>query len=367
MYNRKRTKSVRVGGVGIGADFPISIQSMTNTDTRDIEATIKQVRELTEAGCEIIRISVPTNEAAEAFKEIRRRANNVPLVADIHFDYRLAIASIKAGADKIRINPGNIGSNDKVKMVVDAAKERRIPIRIGINSGSLEADIIDKYSGVTAEGLAESAIRNVRLLENMDFGDIVVSVKSSNVPLTLKAHKIISNEIDYPLHIGITEAGTLYTGTIKSTAAIASLLTNGIGDTVRISLTANPVEEIKAAKELLQALQIRMFRPEIISCPTCGRTDIDLISIAEEVERRTINLKNPIKIAIMGCVVNGPGEAKEADVGIAGGKGVGILFRKGEIIRKVSENELVSALMDEIDELTRESEWISRNFMKFFS
>jgi len=343
-----------VGGVAIGGDNPISIESMTNTHTADVAATLAQVQALTAAGCEIVRLAVNNRDAVAGFAEIKRHVTDLPLVADIHFDHRLAIASIEAGADKIRINPGNIGNAAKVAEVVAAAKSCNIPIRIGVNSGSLELDLVDKYGGFTAQGLAESALRNVRTLEDLDFGNIVVSAKASNVPMTLAAHEILATQMDYPLHVGITEAGTLYSGTIKSAAGLAAMLTRGIGDTVRISLTADPVEEIAVAKELLKALQLRQFGPSIISCPTCGRTEVDLIPLADEVSRRIAHITVPMSIAIMGCAVNGPGEARECDIGLACGKGFGLLFANGEIIRKVSESEMMAALIAEIERLEKE-------------
>jgi len=354
MYNRRKTRVVRVGDVAIGGTFPITVQSMTTTPTADVAATVAQVEALATAGCEIVRLAVNSPAAVAGFAEVKRRVKSVPLVADIHFDHRLAIAAIEGGADKIRINPGNIGSAAKIRDVANAAKARGIPIRIGVNSGSLEADLIDKFGGVTAEGLAESALRNIWMLEDFDFGDIVVSIKASNIPMTLKAHEILAPLVDYPLHVGITEAGTLFYGTIKSTAGLAAILTRGIGDTVRISLTADPTEEVKAAKEMLKALELRRFGPEIISCPTCGRTEVDLMPLANEVERRIKHVVAPLKIAIMGCVVNGPGEAADCDIGIAGGRGDGILFLKGKVIRKVSENDMVSVLIEEIEKLAKE-------------
>ncbi|MCL2375938.1 MAG: flavodoxin-dependent (E)-4-hydroxy-3-methylbut-2-enyl-diphosphate synthase [Defluviitaleaceae bacterium] len=354
MYNRRKSRVVRVGGVAIGGDHPITIQSMTTTQTADVAATLAQVRALTDAGCEIVRLAVNNAAAAAGFAEIKRRVTNVPLVADIHFDYRLAISAIEAGADKIRINPGNIGDVARVAAVVDAAKSRRIPIRVGVNSGSLELDLVDKYNGVTAEGLAESALRNVQMLEDLDFGDIVVSIKAANIPMTLRAHEILAPQVDYPLHIGITEAGTLYSGTIKSTAGLAAMLTRGFGDTVRISLTADPVEEVAAAKEMLKALRLRQFGPEIISCPTCGRTEMDLISLVDKVTRSIEHITTPMTVAIMGCAVNGPGEAKECDIGLACSKDSALLFCKGEIIRKVSTNEMVAIFVEEIEKLAKE-------------
>ena len=343
-----------VGGVAVGGGHPISIESMTNTSTADVTATLAQIQALAAAGCEIVRLAVNNRPAAEGFEEIRRRVTDMPLIADIHFDHRLAIAALEAGVDKIRINPGNIGDAAKVAAVVEAAKARGIPIRIGVNSGSLELDLVDKYDGVTGRGLAESALRNIRMLEKLDFDNIVVSVKASNIPMTLEAHEILAPAVDYPFHVGITEAGGLYSGTIKSAAGLGALLTRGIGDTVRISLTADPVEEVAAAKELLKALRLRQFGPEIISCPTCGRTEVDLISLADQVSRRIGHITAPISVAIMGCVVNGPGEAKESDIGLSCGKGFGMLFAKGEVIRKVSENEMVPALIAEIEKLAKE-------------
>ncbi|MCL2854768.1 MAG: flavodoxin-dependent (E)-4-hydroxy-3-methylbut-2-enyl-diphosphate synthase [Defluviitaleaceae bacterium] len=351
MYNRRKSRVVRIGGVPIGGDSPITIQSMTNTKTADVAATVAQIKALTDAGCEIVRVTVNTKEAAEGFKQIRRQIDHIPLVADIHFDHHMAIAAIDAGADKIRINPGNIGSLERVKAVADAARKRGIPIRVGVNSGSLEQDLVDKFNGPSAQGLAESALRNVRILEDLDFDNIVISMKASNIPMTLSAHQILAPQVDYPLHIGITEAGTLYSGTIKSTAGLAGLLTQGMGDTLRISLTADPVEEVRAAKELLQSLRLRNFGPEIISCPTCGRTEVDLIPLAEDVRRRIAHITAPISIAIMGCAVNGPGEARECDIGIACGKGSGILFKKGQVVRKIPEADMADVLLEEIEKM----------------
>lgn len=349
MY-RDHTKVVQIGNKKIGGGNPILIQSMTNTKTEDVEATVRQILELEAAGCDIIRCAVPTMEAAQALKEIKKQIH-IPLVADIHFDYRLAIAAMENGADKIRINPGNIGSTDRIQAVVDVAKERNIPIRVGVNSGSLEKELVEKYGGVTPQGLVESALKHVKILEKYDFHDIVVSIKASDVPFSLEAYRILSESIPYPIHVGITEAGTVYIGTIKSAVGIGAILAMGIGNTIRVSLTGDPVEEVRAAKEILKCLGLRKFGIELISCPTCGRTQIDLISIANEVEKRCASIKKDIKVAVMGCVVNGPGEAKEADIGIAGGNGVGILFKKGELIRKVDESQLVDALMEEIDKL----------------
>ena len=345
------SKQVMVRDVAVGGGAPISIQSMTNADSRDEKRICEQVARLTDAGCDIIRIAVPDREAAEVFARVRRKTDK-PLVADIHFDYRLAIEAIRAGADKIRINPGNIGDDDRVRKVVKAAKSAGIPIRVGVNSGSLEKDIVRKNGGVTAEGLAESALRNVKRLEDMDFDDIVVSMKASDVRMNYEAHRIAAARTEHPFHIGITEAGTVRRGKIKSAAGIGGLLLAGIGDTVRVSLTADPVEEVVFARELLESLGIRKSRYDLVSCPTCGRTGIDLESLAEEVDRRLSameNLPSGLKVAVMGCAVNGPGEAKEADIGIAGGIGEGLLIKKGEIIRKVPEDQLLMVLKEELD------------------
>ena len=349
-YSRKKTREVNIGGVKIGGDNPIAIQSMCNTDTRNVEETVKQIKELENAGCEIIRVAVPDMQAAEAIKDIKRQID-IPLVADIHFDYRLALKAIDGGIDKIRINPGNIGSEDRVKQVADMAKKNGIPIRVGVNSGSLEKHLVEKYGGVTPEGLVESALGHVRLLEKYDFYDTVISIKASNVPFSVEVYELLSETVDYPLHVGITEAGTVWGGTVKSAVGIGAILSRGIGDTIRVSLTGNPVEEIYAAKEILKDMNLRKFGVEFVSCPTCGRTSIDLISIANEVESKVKNIDKNIKVAVMGCAVNGPGEAREADIGIAGGHGEGLIFRKGEIIRKVPENMLVDELMKEIETL----------------
>ena len=349
-YSRKKTREVNIGGVKIGGDNPIAIQSMCNTDTRNVEETVKQIKELENAGCEIIRVAVPDMQAAEAIKDIKRQID-IPLVADIHFDYRLALKAIDGGIDKIRINPGNIGSEDRVKQVANMAKKNGIPIRVGVNSGSLEKHLVEKYGGVTPEGLVESALGHVRLLEKYDFYDTVISIKASNVPFSVEVYELLSETVDYPLHVGITEAGTVWGGTVKSAVGIGAILSRGIGDTIRVSLTGNPVEEIYAAKEILKDMNLRKFGVEFVSCPTCGRTSIDLISIANEVESRVKNIDKNIKVAVMGCAVNGPGEAREADIGIAGGHGEGLIFRKGEIIRKVPENMLVDELMKEIEKL----------------
>ena len=346
--SRANTRVVKIGDRVIGGGNPILIQSMTNTKTEDVEATVKQIQALTEAGCDIIRCAVPTMEAAKALSEIKKQIS-IPLVADIHFDYRLAIAAIENGADKIRINPGNIGSRDRIQAVVDAAKERQIPIRVGVNSGSLEKELVEKYNGVTAEGLVESALDKVRIIEEMGYDNLVISIKSSDVMMCAKAHELITNLTDHPLHVGITEAGTLYSGNIKSAVGLGIILYQGIGDTIRVSLTGDPLEEIKSAKRILKTLGLRKGGIEVVSCPTCGRTQIDLIGLANQVETLVQGYDLDIKVAVMGCVVNGPGEAKEADLGVAGGKGVGILIKKGEIVKKVPESELLSVLKDELD------------------
>ena len=346
--SRANTRVVKIGDRVIGGGNPILIQSMTNTKTEDVEATVKQIQALTEAGCDIIRCAVPTMEAAKALSEIKKQIS-IPLVADIHFDYRLAIAAIENGADKIRINPGNIGSRDRIQAVVDAAKERQIPIRVGVNSGSLEKELVEKYNGVTAEGLVESALDKVRIIEEMGYDNLVISIKSSDVMMCAKAHELITNRTDHPLHVGITEAGTLYSGNIKLAVGLGIILYQGIGDTIRVSLTGDPLEEIKSAKRILKTLGLRKGGIEVVSCPTCGRTQIDLIGLANQVETLVQSYDLDIKVAVMGCVVNGPGEAKEADLGVAGGKGVGILIKKGEIVKKVPESELLSVLKDELD------------------
>ncbi len=342
------SKEINIGGVIIGGGKPIAIQSMTNTKTEDVKATVAQIKALEEAGCDIIRCAVPTMEAALALKDIKSKIN-IPLVADIHFDYKLAIAAIENGADKIRINPGNIGSEDRVRAVVEKAKERNIPIRVGVNSGSLEKDILEKYGHVTAEGIVESALLKVKMIEKFDYDNIVISIKSSDVLLSVKAHELIADKTPYPLHVGITESGTVYTGSIKSAVGLGIILYEGIGDTIRVSLTGDPVKEIDAAKEILKALKLRKSGIEIVSCPTCGRTQIDLIGLAEKVQELVKNYDYNIKVAVMGCVVNGPGEAKEADLGIAGGAGCGLIFKKGEIIKKVPEEDLLGALKYELD------------------
>jgi (E)-4-hydroxy-3-methylbut-2-enyl-diphosphate synthase len=341
-------KQIRVGGVLIGGGAPVSVQSMTNTKTENVEATVAQIRRLEKAGCDIVRLAVPTMEAAAALERIRQQVS-IPLVADIHFDYRLAIAAAEAGADKIRINPGNIGGADRVKAVVDVCRRKGLPIRIGVNGGSLEREILAKYGGVTPEALLESAMGHVRLLNRFDFDDICISVKSSDVPLNIASYRLLARETDYPLHLGVTEAGTEYMGIIKSAAGIGTLLSEGIGDTVRVSLTADPEREVVAGVSLLKALGLRNGGVNIISCPTCGRTKIDLIAIASQAEARLASCKKDITVAIMGCAVNGPGEAARADYGIAGGDGEGVVFRKGKILKKVPMERLLDALMEEIE------------------
>ena len=345
--DRRKTKIIQIGNRFIGGGNTILIQSMTNTKTEDVKSTVDQIQALTAAGCEIIRCAVPTMEAARAIGKIKKEIS-IPLVADIHFDYKLAIAAIENGADKIRINPGNIGGKEKIKAVVDAARERGIPIRVGVNSGSLEKELVEKYHGVTAEGLVESALDKVHIIEELGYDNLVISIKSSDVMMCARAHEMISRRTSYPLHVGITEAGTLYSGNIKSAVGLAVILYQGIGDTIRVSLTGDPLEEIKSAKCILKTLGLRKGGVEVVSCPTCGRTQIDLISLANQVEDMVQDIPLDIKVAVMGCVVNGPGEAKEADIGIAGGKGEGLLIKKGEIIRKVPEDKLLSALRQEL-------------------
>ena len=347
---RKQKRIVNIGGVKIGGDNPVAIQSMCNTDTRDVKATVNQIHELENAGCEIIRVAVPDMVAAKAVADIKKQIH-IPLVVYIHFDYRLALECMKNGADKVRINPGNIGDRDRVKQVVEMAKEREIPIRIGVNGGSLERELLQKYGGVTADALVESAMGHVAILDELNFNNVVVSIKISDVPKMLCAYRKFNEISDIPLHIGVTESGTLKGGTVKSAVGIGALLAEGIGDTMRVSLTANPVEEIYAAYDIQKVLGMRKTGAEIVSCPTCGRTQLDLISIANEVEKRAANIDKPIKIAVMGCAVNGPGEAREADIGIAGGKGEGLIFKKGEIIKKVPQDSLVDELMKEIETL----------------
>ncbi len=346
MY-REHTKTVKIGDRVIGGGNPILIQSMTNTRTEDIEATVGQILALERAGCEIVRCTVPTMEAARALRGIKERIH-IPLVADIHFDYRMAIAAVENRADKIRINPGNIGSRERVKAVVDAARERGIPIRVGVNSGSLERELVEKYHGVTAEGIVESALAKVHMIEELGYDQLVVSIKSSDVLMCVRAHELLAGQTDYPLHVGITEAGTVFSGNIKSSVGLGIILYQGIGDTIRVSLTGNPVEEIKTAKLILRTLGLRRGGVEVVSCPTCGRTQIDLIGLAAQVEEMVQDIPLDIKVAVMGCAVNGPGEAREADIGIAGGNGEGLLIKKGEIIRKVPEEELLDTLRQEL-------------------
>lgn len=346
MY-REHTKTIKIGNQVIGGGHPVLIQSMTNTKTEDVAATVAQILTLEKAGCQIIRCAVPTMEAARALGEIKKQIH-IPLVADIHFDYKLAIAAMENGADKIRINPGNIGSRERIQAVVDVAKERQIPIRVGVNSGSLEKELVEKYHGVTAEGLVESALDKVKIIEDMGYDQLVISIKSSDVLMCAKAHELIAKKTDYPLHVGITEAGTLFSGNIKSAVGLGIILYQGIGDTIRVSLTGDPSEEVKSAKRILKTLGLRNGGIEVVSCPTCGRTQIDLIGLANKVEDMVQDIPLDIKVAVMGCVVNGPGEAKEADIGIAGGKGVGLLIKKGEIIKKVPEDQLLETLRDEL-------------------
>ena len=354
MRERHKTRVVRIGDVAIGGENPIRIQSMCNTKTEDVEATVAQIRALTAAGCEIVRVAVPTMAAAEAVGNIRRQIK-IPLVADIHFDYRLALAAMEHGADKIRINPGNIGEDWKLREVVTAAKERNIPIRVGVNSGSLEKDLLQKYGGVTAEGIVESALEKVRRIEELGYENLVISIKSSDVLMCIKAHELLAAETDYPLHIGITEAGTLLRGTVKSAVGLGIILYEGIGDTIRVSLTGDPLEEIKAAREILKSLGLRKGGVEVVSCPTCGRTEIDLIGLANRVESLVERYSDlDVRVAVMGCVVNGPGEAREADFGVAGGKGAGVLIRKGEVIRTMPEAELLPALEAELQRIRAE-------------
>ena len=346
MY-REHTKTIKIGNQVIGGGHPVLIQSMTNTKTEDVAATVAQILTLEKAGCQIIRCAVPTMEAARALGEIKKQIH-IPLVADIHFDYKLAIAAMENGADKIRINPGNIGSRERIQAVVDVAKERQIPIRVGVNSGSLEKELVEKYHGVTAEGLVESALDKVKIIEDMGYDQLVISIKSSDVLMCAKAHELIAQKTDYPLHVGITEAGTLFSGNIKSAVGLGIILYQGIGDTIRVSLTGDPSEEVKSAKRILKTLGLRNGGIEVVSCPTCGRTQIDLIGLANKVEDMVQDIPLDIKVAVMGCVVNGLGEAKEADIGIAGGKGVGLLIKKGEIIKKVPEDQLLETLRDEL-------------------
>lgn len=347
---RKQTKKIKVGDIFLGGDSPISVQSMTNTDTRDVKSTVEQIKRLEEEGCRIIRVAVPDSQSAEAVKEIKK-AISIPLVADIHFDYRLALECMRNGVDKIRLNPGNIGGQDRVKAVADMAKERRIPIRIGVNSGSVEKSALEKYGGVTPEGMVESALNHAAMLEAADFGDIAISIKASSVPMTIAAYRLLSQKTAYPLHVGVTEAGTVYKGTIKSSVGIGCLLAEGIGDTIRVSLTGDPVEEVRAGKQILKSLGLLKEGIEVVSCPTCGRTKIDLIGIVNEIEPVLDRLNRDIKVAIMGCAVNGPGEARDADIGIAGGTNEVLLFKKGRIVKKIPQESAVEELIKEINKL----------------
>ena len=352
MNKRKQTRQIRVGAMPVGGDAPVSVQSMSNTDTRDVEATVSQIHRLEKAGCEIIRVAVLDLEAAAAIRRIREQIS-IPLIADIHFDHRLAVASMENGAQAIRINPGNIGGPEKLANVVAAAKQHAVPIRVGVNSGSLEKDILSRHGRPTPAALVESALRNVGLLEDFGFYEIKVSIKSSDALTTVDAYRELASQCDYPLHLGVTEAGGLIAGTVKSSLALGMLLYDGIGDTFRISLTRDPVEEIRVGYELLRALRIRERGPELISCPTCGRCGINLFGLAEKVEEHIQTITTPLKIAVMGCVVNGPGEAKEADIGLAGGKGTGLIFKKGKLYKKVPEKELLQVFLSEVDEMVR--------------
>ncbi|MBW2566727.1 MAG: flavodoxin-dependent (E)-4-hydroxy-3-methylbut-2-enyl-diphosphate synthase [Deltaproteobacteria bacterium] len=345
---RKKTKQISIGGVKIGGGAPIAVQSMTNTFTHDVAATVAQIRRLEAVGCEIARVAVPDQAAAEAIVSIKKGIS-IPLIADIHFDYRLALRSMEAGADALRINPGNIGTAKKVKAIAKEAKERGIPIRVGVNAGSLEKDLLKKYDGVTPQGMVESALRHVELLRSFDFHDIKVSIKASDVLRTVEAYRLLSSQTDLPLHVGVTAAGSLVSGTVKSALGIGILLAEGIGDTIRVSLTRDPVDEVRVGYEILKALKIRQRGPEIVSCPTCGRCDIDLVELVERLESTLLTKTTPVRLAVMGCVVNGPGEAREADIGIAGGKGHGVLFKKGKVVRKVKEDRLAEVLLEEVE------------------
>ncbi|MBI5097137.1 MAG: flavodoxin-dependent (E)-4-hydroxy-3-methylbut-2-enyl-diphosphate synthase [Nitrospirae bacterium] len=353
MVIRRKTRQIRVGNVVVGGDSPVVVQSMTNTDTRDIDATVAQIKGLEGGGCEVVRVAVPDKEAAEALGRIKTSIE-IPLIADIHFDYRLALLSIEQGVDGLRLNPGNIGDKKRIEHVVKAAKERGIPIRIGVNAGSLEEDLLRKYGHPTPEAMVESAMRHIRILEENDFHDMKISLKASNIHTTINAYRLISDKVEYPLHVGISEAGPLLSGTVKSAIGIGILLSEGIGDTIRVSLTADPAEEVRVAYEILKALNLRHRGVNIISCPTCGRMEIDIEEIAAEVERRLSHITLPLNISILGCIVNGIGEGKEADVGIAGGKGSGLLFRNGKMVRRLRESELVEALIKEVEDLARD-------------
>ena len=350
---RRKTKKIYIGKVPVGGDAPIVVQSMTNTDTRDWQATVQQIHRLEERGCEIVRVAVPDMDAAEQLQKIKANIS-IPIIADIHFDHRLAIAALNSNVDGLRINPGNIGDRSKIRKIVTLAKDKKVPIRIGVNSGSLEKDLLKKYERPSPEALVESALRHVALLEDQGFDMIKISIKSSNVMDTIEAYQILSEKVDYPLHLGITEAGTLVQGTVKSSVGLGILLYNGIGDTIRVSITGPPEDELPVAYGILRALGLRSRGPEIISCPTCGRTEIDVLKLALEVEKTLVSLKSPLKVAVMGCVVNGPGEAKEADIGIAGGRGSGIIFKKGKVLKKVKEDMLLLCLFEQIEEMTGE-------------
>ena len=352
---RRKTRQISVGGVKVGGDAPVVVQSMTTTDTSDIDTTVAQIHELEKVGCEIVRVAVPEQKSAEALAKIKSQIH-LPMVADIHFDYKLALRAIEQGVDGLRINPGNIGGKDRVERVVKAAKERGIPMRIGVNSGSLERDLLERYGYPTAEAMVESALRHIRILEDLDFYDMKVSLKASHVGLAVEAYRLFSQKSDYPLHLGITEAGTSFTGSIKSAVGLGIILSEGIGDTIRVSLAADPVEEVKVGFEILKSLELRHRGVNVIACPTCGRLEIDVIRLANEVEKRLVHIKQPLNISILGCVVNGIGEGKEADIGIAGGRGVGLLFRHGEIIRKVPEDQILDVLLTEVDAIVKEKE-----------
>ena len=349
--HRKTTKKIKIGSLEIGGGSPIAVQSMTKTNTSDIDATVKQIHQLERAGCQLVRSAVPDKESANALKEIKKQIN-IPLIADIHFNHEYAVMAAEAGVDKLRINPGNIGDPDKIKVIVDAAKAHDIPIRVGVNSGSLERKIRNKYQGhVTAEGLVKSALNNIRILEKFNFTDIVLSIKATSVPMTIRAYQMIAKKTNYPLHVGITEAGIPKIGIVRSAAGIGAILTQGIGDTIRVSLTSDPLEEVRVAYEILKSLELTFHGVTVISCPTCGRTEIDVVKIAQEVEEKTRHIKQPLTVAVMGCEVNGPGEAADADVGLAGGRGVGLIFREGEVVRKVPESEMIEVLVDEIESM----------------
>ena len=354
---RRKTRRIQVGGVAVGGGAPITVQSMTNTPTRDVHATVEQIRRLEAAGCEIVRVAVPAEQDAAAIAEIKKEIS-IPLIADIHFDYRLALAAARSGADGLRINPGNIGGHKKVKAVVDCARQLGISIRIGVNSGSLEKDLLKKHGGATAEGMVASALRQIDVMQDLGFDQLKISIKASDVARTVQAYRLLAERTDFPLHVGVTEAGGLYAGIVKSSLGIGMLLADGIGDTIRVSLTRDPVEEVRVGFEILRGLGIRSRGPEIISCPTCGRCNIELFDIADRIEKAILVKSAPVKLAIMGCVVNGPGEAREADIGIAGGDGVGILFKKGEVVKKVPENQLTDVLLAELEQL--EQQWQSK-------